>query len=335
MKQIFFLFLSLLTLNAYSQTPLNDKSWIKDNYYSDDFNLSRKSFWANLTGSKWGIGIFRNTEIKFASENGKQYLKLNARAENGVYYTGGIIVPGSISPFGYGYYEIEARVSPVSGIQTGIWPAFWTHRPNYSSAPYIYDEIDIFEPGACEVIEGIHHVGSHYAINSSIPCHSPDYDYNRSKHHGYFYDLDMTGWHRYAIEWLPDRLVFYLDGEPFYRIHASEGKTLPTLQNPNLYIDLQIQSVCSPSITNGYLGSFDINLFGYYELNLDCITVVNDIGNFNTYEYAVKKSISLGGATTIPTNSKITLRATDFLQLNAGFEIPLGSEFVLYQSDCN
>lgn len=320
-----------LPLNMIAQTPLNDNSWEKVNTYSDNFNLTKHSNWFELTGSHWGIGIFRTTEIKFSSEGSRQYLQLEARAESGTYYTGGIGIHENGSPFGYGYYEIEARLNPQSGIQTGFWPAFWTVKSWKTGPPYWYEEIDIFEPGACEVLDGTHQVGFWHEINE----YNSSTTYNREKYRGYSYNLEMNNWHRYAVEWLPDRIVFYLDGEPFYRILASDNKKIPYHEGHVLYIDLQIHPDCSPSISNGYLGSFDINFFGYYELNLDCKTIVNDISDFSTYDYAVKKSISLGGATTIPTNSKITLRATDFLELNAGIEIPIGAEFVLYQSDCN
>jgi len=50
--------------------------------------------------------------------------------------------------------------------------------------------------------------------------------------------------------------------------------------------------------------------------------------------YAVKKSISLSSTTTIPQNNKICLRATDFIELKNGFEVPLGAELYLDVTPC-
>ena len=71
-----------------------------------------------------------------------------------------------------------------------------------------------------------------------------------------------------------------------------------------------------------------------YQLKCDKNTVVTKIPNFNTYNYAVKKSISLSGATIIPKSSNISLRATDFIELKPGFETPLGTEMYLDVSPC-
>ena len=63
-----------------------------------------------------------------------------------------------------------------------------------------------------------------------------------------------------------------------------------------------------------------------YSMKCDSLTVVNSIPDFETYNYALKKSISLGGETTIPSNASIALRATDYIEWRPGFEIPQGTE---------
>ena len=55
--------------------------------------------------------------------------------------------------------------------------------------------------------------------------------------------------------------------------------------------------------------------------------------DFTTFNYAVKKSITIGNST-IPQNSNVTLRATDFIQLNGGFTLPLGSELNIVPTPC-
>jgi hypothetical protein len=77
-----------------------------------------------------------------------------------------------------------------------------------------------------------------------------------------------------------------------------------------------------------------VNYVKVYDLKCDKNTVVNEIYNFNTYNYAVKKSITMSGATTIPTNSNISLRANDFIKLEAGFYAPAGTTLYLDVSPC-
>ena len=138
------------------------------------------------------------------------------------------------------------------------------------------------------------------------------------------------------MEWLPERVTFYLDNEAFFVI-GKEHPKLPWHQNTSLRLGLAIDDPawCYPDITiNRILGYYDVNYFRYHQLKYDCKTVVTQIPNFNTYDYAVKKSISLNGTTTIPSNSNITLRATDFIELQPGFSIDTGRELYLDITPC-
>jgi hypothetical protein len=72
-----------------------------------------------------------------------------------------------------------------------------------------------------------------------------------------------------------------------------------------------------------------------YRLNLDCNTTVTEISNFASFPYALKKWIKLSGSTTIPTSSEISLRATDYIELYSGFEVPNGADFSLNTNPCD
>lgn len=65
---------------------------------------------------------------------------------------------------------------------------------------------------------------------------------------------------------------------------------------------------------------------------IDCMdknVVVNDISNFSTYNYSLKRSISLTNATTLPSNSDIVLYAREFIELDNGFSVPIGTSLYL------
>jgi len=154
----------------------------------------------------------------------------------------------------------------------------------------------------------------------------------------------MSQWHKYAVEWLEGRVTFYMDDEAFFVI---SNRTTPFRQNKNLLLDLQTDKFkanykTSPPDTtyNGILGYFDVNYFRYHQLKYDCGTPVVEILNYdnpqlpNYYNYAVKKSISLSGVSSLTSGQNVSLRATDFIELKAGFEAPLGAELYLDINSC-
>jgi len=105
--------------------------------------------------------------------------------------------------FQYGYAEIRAKVPAGQG----LWPAFWMLPTTHNSTP----EIDVMEflGHAPDVIE-MHY---HYKDQS-----------------GKLYDIghEWTGpdfsadWHTFAIDWQPERLVWYVDGVERWRVEESE-----------------------------------------------------------------------------------------------------------------
>ena len=77
-----------------------------------------------------------------------------------------------------------------------------------------------------------------------------------------------------------------------------------------------------------------------YKLKYDCKTPINEILNYdqplspNYYDYKVKKSISLSGISSLKSGQNVSLRATDFIELKAGFEVPIGAELYLDINPC-
>ncbi|MCL2722755.1 MAG: hypothetical protein FWD47_15605 [Treponema sp.] len=76
-----------------------------------------------------------------------------------------------------------------------------------------------------------------------------------------------------------------------------------------------------------------------YQLKYDCGTTVVGIPDFSTFDYKVKKSITLNSpmywtGRTAAMN-KVTLRATDFIELQGGFEVPLGVELNIIPTSCH
>jgi beta-glucanase (GH16 family) len=113
-------------------------------------------------------------------------------------------VSGVVTTFGrfaqrYGYFEMRARLP--SG--RGLWPAFWLLPDDKEWPP----EIDIFEypkPGGQVFVSNHFRDPSTNGQEADITGVDPWFD-------------PTTGFHRYAVDWRPEEVVFYLDGRAVFR----------------------------------------------------------------------------------------------------------------------
>ena len=330
-KVLIFLLLFGMLYGVIAQTASTDPHWTKNTKFSDEFDGNINSNWRDMEGpSTWGSETFRPQNIGYGIENEREFIRFVGEMENGVPYTGGIKTgrtSSGHSGLGYGYYEVEARLLQMPNIISGLWPTFWLQQGSVSP-PCWYEELDIFEPINCQVRENNHHVT--YWNNPSENCPN---DSNLVAIYTDHFNVDMSQWHKYAVEWLEGRVTFYLDDEPFWEI---QGQHTPFRQDTNLRIDLQTDKSnrCYPSIYHGLLGYYDVNYFRYYQLKCSGAKI-NEILNFNEYCYVVKEYIRLSSATTIPAGENISLRASDFIELHSGFEVPLGRELYLDVNPCS
>jgi beta-glucanase (GH16 family) len=99
--------------------------------------------------------------------------------------------------FRYGYAEMRARV-PAG---RGLFPAFWMLPANHESRP----EIDVMEVIGQE--PGILHTYFHYRAAGGERRQGTDSPVG---------DLS-AGWHVFAADWQPGRIVWYLDGVERWR----------------------------------------------------------------------------------------------------------------------
>jgi beta-glucanase (GH16 family) len=207
----------------------------------------------------------------------------------------------------------------------GLCSSFWTFR--HEGATTNAAEIDIVE-----TFSGEYKYSN--IINTCIHKCYPSVTPNCVSNYGVKHDLpnfDYSDFRTYALEWDANRMIWYVDGKAI-RTLANHKIVDPVRIILNLAI--QSESKYYPPPTGSWSEYMNVDYVKVYSLKCDKNTVVNEISNFNTYNYAVKKSITLSGATTIPAGSNITLRANDFIELKAGFEVPIGRELYLDVSPC-
>lgn len=200
--------------------------------HTGDWNLVFEDDFAgrDLDESKWvrcywwdaaGCTNLGNAELQWylpdnvSVEDGNLILRarpeLTARPGAVYGYSSGIVTTGRLTydrtpptkfEFQYGYVEIRARVPAGKG----LWPAFWLLPVNQTSLP----EIDVMEVLGHE--PDVLHLNFHYRddigrkrnVGTSVPAP----------------DLSLD-WHVYAVDWSPERIVWYFDGIEQWRYEVA------------------------------------------------------------------------------------------------------------------
>ncbi|MGQ0828778.1 MAG: glycoside hydrolase family 16 protein [Bacteroidota bacterium] len=243
----------------------------------------------------------------------------------------------------FGYLEIYAKL-PQDSVYP-LWPAFWLWSADSDCDSLKYDEIDICENGAGQSYWG-NVMGTNWHIFAYGDC-----DSNANTDNG----LDINNlpilhdaFHKYAIEWGPDRMIYYFDDMPVRTNYDPTGVTVT--QNPmavilnfaidtwNCYLPSNWNVGTSfPKSNTNYPQYFEIDYLRYYKLNatpttcgtnLTICTPSTDYGS-----RAVEKTIKTGGVCSPTFNgssisNSYTLRATDYVLIDAGTTIePSGSGY--------
>lgn len=145
----------------------------------------------------------------------------------------------------YGYFEARIRMPKARG--AGIWPAFWMlpdrgreygkkFRGSYRTKEYgMGSEIDIFEfMPWWKRLDGLFriHCGTIWSYGKVTPEDPAPHGYGA-------YALANDGWgpeelaypnadtefHTYGLYWSPERLIFYVDSKPIFRV--KDPKNVP------------------------------------------------------------------------------------------------------------
>jgi beta-glucanase (GH16 family) len=366
---VLFLLIFTLLINpliSFSQVlPFDPSNWALP-LFQEDFDETKKPEWNILgidTTEHWGSEKWQNSEkyITYGTEGTRNYLELKAYVENDngtlKNYSAGLEILDKKSPdlctnidnhFDYGYYEIESRLT--KGAQSmqniGLWPAFWFHhgevigQPCNQTSKYWTEEVDIFEPSACQIVEGKNYV--HYWTLDKD--YLPGSDANTWLGEGYVgsKQVDMWSWHTYGLLWLPDRLVFYYDRVPFHICTAR----VPSHSKPRLFIDLQLMKDPAGNCTNlrtsagTFIGSFQVNYFNYYALpicNGEISELTGNNYNFSNWSNSLSnvKKYCIFNNTSLTSTSNVIVRFNDSAELKTNFTVPKGAGFELMPKPCN
>ncbi len=142
--------------------------------------------------------------------------------------------------------------------------------------------------------------------------------------------------HKYALEWLPNRVVYYFDDIP---IHEYEGIGIP---QHTMIVVMAMQ------MSSGYVDTnipipqeYQVNYFRYYKLIDDYCGTDANIQNYtqlNRFVFGVRRNITIGAAESSISLSNAdnkTFRASNEITIIGEFTVPLGAELNLIPKLCD
>ncbi len=240
----------------------------------------------------------------------------------------------------YGYYELNAKMIGYKDEDnqpngTGFWPAFWLYYMEGCKTKadgecrLVHDEIDIFEATGEDYISA--NVNGPGWWVESPPC-SLEKPGNAFK--GGLPPLFMD-YHKFAAEWLPDRIIFYFDDVPFFADY--DNPRMPD-HSSWVVIDQQIGKLYPLANTPWPLYWYTKE-FTFYELKFDCesIAYIYCNSDLQSFVFKVYSDIYIGNGDytiTLATGTKKTFRAANEIILSGEFEALLGSELNLINTPC-
>lgn len=218
-------------------------------------------------------------------------------------YVSGVLTTRGINDMTYGYYEIRARVAPGNG----VWSAFWLNHTNFRNTNE--PEIDVIE-----------YLGQSYDADGK-PLKATDKHYNTfdTQYHTYWYgarrkvssplhytNRDNTGanpatgipetrewcgwevdfskqYHKYAVKWTPDEIVWYVDDIKVMRIAAGSIDGDMPISDEDMYVILNVAMGSAQNWPGepdaATLGSFDDNDINRVNMVIDYVRAYRWTGN--------------------------------------------------------
>lgn len=257
-----------------------------------------------------------------------------------IYYYSGAL--GTSECLGwFGYYEMKCQLPSFEGVHT----AFWLYGANEN-----YEEIDIFEhcfndcsndiERGCSCGVWFNQNGTNYFGNDLNDGASKVTECKWLLQPG---DM-LSREHVYGMEWMPDRITWYVDGQVVHEY--TDAANIP--QHP---LKLRVTHPVKTDAYNQGVGNqivpkwehsdpVVIHYIHYYRLISDCDT---DASIHNSNEWVnltpgVKHSITIGSSTgiNVPTETNKVLMASGSITITSdgGFTIPQGAQATFMIHEC-
>ena len=215
--------------------PLNATTTVADWSEGEAPAVFESDGWTN--GSPFNVQWSANN---VAYENGVAKLTItdnpNGSEETFTEYYGGEM--RTYQYFGYGDYEVSMKPSNKPGTASTFFTCTGSYDTNpHTGQPNPWDEIDIEFLG-----EDTTKVQFNYYVNGVGG-------------HEYMYDLGFDAsedFHTYGFRWTEDYITWFVDGEPVYRVNATESSPMPSTAGRIL-----MNYWCGSSAAENWMGKFE------------------------------------------------------------------------------
>src|SRR4051794_9108446 len=179
--------------NAPAGTPVDGSKWNMET--GDNVNNHERQYYTNSTSNAVQDGQ-GNLVITARRENPGNYNCWYGRCE----YTSARLNTSGKFTQAYGHFETRLKMSRGQG----MWPAFWLLGNNIGSVGWPQSgEIDIMENVGFEPS----------TVHGTI--HGPGYSGSGGIGAGYSGPVFADGFHTFALDWSPNRLVWSVDGNVY------------------------------------------------------------------------------------------------------------------------
>lgn len=168
------------------------------------------------TGLEYGLDAWGNQELQsYAAENafvedGMLVLEARKDSSRGTEYTSGKVrtISDSKDLFSFKYGYVEARVKLPAG--DGLWPAFWLMPTN---SPYG----EWARSGEMDVFEARGRLTNTFLGGASFGSEKPN-QIVANRDYVFEPGQSITDFHIYAMEWRPDRFIWYIDNKEYFTL---------------------------------------------------------------------------------------------------------------------
>lgn len=361
MKHFLTILFLIVVIIARSQTPATDASW--SIHYDEDFSTWDNYWWqveghANSSGwlmpyTAWGDETFVNSHVFTVGDSAPLNLVMDtieiAWPPETVYQSGGLVTnvhDNLPETFGFGYYEAQIKLP----LGHGLWPAFWLfNNDTVQVTPvwecYRQEEIDIMESLQDPYYDNEYYYGYNlWWEKDNILCQSESLSGSGiTPAHEFELDGPITDWHTYAVDWSPELLVYYVDGQPVRELFFHEG--IPIVDNTQIHLTFQFDEdfYWGVSPLPSWPCTMQVNFVKVWELtaatNCDNSSSHEDITTqtqLNNYDHEVRYSVKINPSSniTVSNNTDVTFRASNHIELAKNFTVDIGESATFLIHGC-